>query len=274
MSLKHFLICTGAAAALSIQSCGGSAHDPGTPDGAIMSGVEAMKNNDASAWLDSALTQEQQDKLAAEWDKKRKDEPPNEMENKQFAEQMAKLKSGALIDEMMPMVEAQLGQINKEQIAGMVGMMSAGMLQSPGMTEEQNIQAQALVSSLNQWIMETDVTNPEHVREVLVIAQNTAKKLDIKDLNAAAAMSFDQLVDKGDLVLAGVKDALRIYGINLDETLDSMSVDNVVVNGDTADVTISYTLFGSKQTMKTTMVKQGKRWYDSNSSTKIEETLR
>ena len=118
MNLKHLLIGAGAAAVITLQSCGGSAvaADPSTPDGAIMTNVQAAKANDCSALVDCILTAEQRSKAAAQWEKQRNDNPPTPNENEQFAQQMDSLVSGAMIDQVMPMVEAQLGQYTNEQI--------------------------------------------------------------------------------------------------------------------------------------------------------------
>lgn len=276
MKLKHLVLSAGTAAMLAVQSCGGSASvsaDPSTPDGAIMASVQAFKSNNASEIVNTYLTAEQRSKAAAEWDNTRKNEKPSEEENQQFQMQMESLVSGQLIDQVMPMVEAQLAQVNNEQIAGMVGMMGGMALQSPDLTEEQKAQAGALMQSLSEWVKSADVTNPENVRKVLVIAQSAAKKLDLKDLNAVAALNFDQLIGKGDIVLAALKDALNVYGIDLNKSLDSMTIDKVDMNGDTATVTISFTIFGTKQTVTSTMTKQGNRWFDAESSKKIAEGL-
>ena len=276
MKLKHLILSAGTAAMLAVQSCGGSASipaDPSTPDGAIMASVQAFKSNNASEIVNTYLTAEQRSKAAAEWDKKRKEEKPSDAENQQFQMQMQSLVSGEIIDQVMPMVEAQLSQVNNEQIAGMVGMMGGMALQSPDLTDEQKAQAGALMQSLSEWVKTADVTNPENVRKVLQIAQGAAKKLDLKDLNAVTALSFDQLIGKGDVVIAALKDAFNVYGIDLDASMDSLSIDKVETNGDSATVTLSFTIFGTKQTVTSTMVKQGNRWFDAESSKKIAEGL-
>ncbi len=273
MTLKHCLMAGFAAGVICLQACGGSAApDPSTPDGSIMANVEAFKSNDVSAIVDNMLTPEQKADAAKKWDEQRKKEP-NEGEKQRFEAQMKSVTSGEFIDQMMPMVEAQLAQVNSEQLAGMVGMLAGGALNSPDLDAQQKEQAKVFLGSLTDWIKSADVANPEKVRSAMKVVQSTATKLNLKTMSDMQALSFDQLLDKGDVVLGGVKEALAIYDISIDKMLNSVSIDKVEQNGDAADVTVSFEIFGTKQTVTTNLKKINGKWAEAKSADKLNEQL-
>ena len=86
-------------------------------------------------------------------------------------------------------------------------------------------------------------------------------------------MTYDQLIDKADIVFAGLKDALNVYNISIDEVLDSVTVDKVEIKGENATITLSFEIFGSKQTATTTLKKVGNMWIEAKVSEKINESL-
>ena len=274
MSFKNYALGACAASLICLQACGGDAKaDASTPSGAIMSNVQALQSNDISAYVDSLLSAEQKSKLAAKWDEQRTSNPPSDMEKEQFETQMESLLSGKMIEEMMPMVEAQLAEVNSEQLSGMVSMFGGMALNSPDLDEAQKAQIGQLVSSLSEWVKKSDVCNPENVRTALKSIQNTAKKLNIHTLDDVMALNFDQLVDKGDVVFAGVKGALNVYGISIDDVLKSVKVDKVEAAGDITNVTVSYEIFGTKQTATTALKNVGGKWIETTMAAKMDEAF-
>ena len=276
MKLKHLVLSAGTAAMLAVQSCGGSASvsaDPSTPEGAIMASAQAVKSNNVSAIVDVYLTPEQRTKIAAEWDKKRKEEPVPDAANDTVKQQIEMLTSGALQEQYMPQVEQMLSQINTDMVSGMIQQVASNGVNDPSLTAAQQEQAKAVLMSMSEWVKSADIANPDNVRKVFTIAEDTVKKLGIKDARDFTALEFDQVLKKGDIILAGFKDIFKVYNINLDESLDSLTIDKVETNGDQSTVTMSYTIFGQKQTFTTTMTKQGNRWFDAESSKKIAEGL-
>jgi hypothetical protein len=272
MSFKHILLSAGTAAMFCFQSCGGSAHDPSTPGGSVMSTVEALKSNDVSGILDSVLTAEQKKKLSDEWDKNRKAEIPDQ-QNEMMAAQFEQFKSGAMNDMIMAQVTPALQSIDKSKLINMVQSINLNSSATPDMTPEQKKQAEAALASFTKWIETADITNPENVRKVLAIAQKGANNLGVSSPKELAALNFDQALEKADVVVGVLKDALKVYGISLDDTLNSIKVTKVEETGDKATVTVEYEAFGTKHTGTTTFVKIGNRWYGEDARKAMLENM-
>ena len=71
----------------------------------------------------------------------------------------------------------------------------------------------------------------------------TARDLNLKSVDEARALSYEQGMQKAGIVLGGVKQAFAVYGLNMDKALDSVKVETVSANGDAAKVKISYSAF-------------------------------
>lgn len=273
MSFKHILLSAGAAAMFCFQSCGGSAPDPSTPTGSVMSAVEAVKSNNVSDIVDCVLTPEQRSKVATEWKNNVSKNPPSDSENKRFAAQLDAFASGQMTDQVMGMVEPMLPNLTGEVLAGQIEQFAPMLLSGVATTPEKQAEMEAVKNSLVAWVKTAELNDPNKVRKVLGIAQNAAKSLGVKDLNDVAALSFDQLLGKGDIVLGAVKDALDVYGISIDDTMSSIKVTKVEEKGNTASVTIEYEMFGAKHSSTTVYNKVGNRWFDAESSKQMAQTF-
>jgi hypothetical protein len=109
---------------------------------------------------------------------------------------------------------------------------------------------------------------------VLAIATKTARDLDLKTLDQARALSFEQSMQKARIALGGFKAALGVYGFSVDQTLDSVKPEVVANDGKTASVKVSYTLLGAPLTATTEMVNVDGRWYGKDTIEKLKEEER
>ena len=89
----------------------------------------------------------------------------------------------------------------------------------------------------------------------------TARKLDLDSLTELHQMSFDQALAKGDLLLAGLKDIVAVYGLEVDDFLDSFEATTLSENGNEAVVAMSYEFLGTRHTTQAEMEKIGGRWF-------------
>ena len=118
--------------------------------------------------------------------------------------------------------------------------------------------------STAQWAQTTKFTDPALVKAAIAEICKTARALNLKSVDEARALSYDQGMQKAGVVLAGVKSVLGVYGLNVDKALDSIKVQAAPAVGDTAKVTVSYTAFDKPFTTEAEMVKVDGRWYGKN----------
>lgn len=236
--------------------------DTNTPNGAFQASLVALKNNDLKALFEQSMTAEQFNELAEGFEKN-KAKGFNEAEKAQFAQAMQMLTADGAEDQLMAMVSPQL-----EQAKAMLPMMLAmgkdqaimSIKNNPMLPDSQKETTAEIASAFMDWLGENDVLSEEVTRKALSEVIKTAKALDMKSLDALQNMSFDQALGKGGIVVGGLKNVLNVYGISLDDTLNSTEVSDVKVNGDNATMDVSFDFFGKNIKQTVNMVKKGGKW--------------
>jgi hypothetical protein len=77
-------------------------------------------------------------------------------------------------------------------------------------------------------------------------------------------MDFDQAMRSYGTAFAGLKQVLAIYGLPLDQALDSAHVVPLDYHPPYARVRIEYQLLGQLLSMESTLVLEDGRWYDQD----------
>jgi len=143
--------------------------------------------------------------------------------------------------------------------------------QNKDLSDADKQQAVAAINALAAWVQKTRFTDAESVKKVLAITTKTARDLNLKSLDEARALSFDQSMQKARVALGGFKEALAVYGFSVDQTLDSVKPEVVTNDGKAASVKVSYTLLGTPLTATTQMVNVDGRWYGKDTIEKLKE---
>jgi hypothetical protein len=78
---------------------------------------------------------------------------------------------------------------------------------------------------------------------------------------------------KGGIALAGTKDLLKVYGLDVDAMLDGVAAELVAAEGDTARVKVSYPLQGKTVSFEMDMVKRDGAWYGATAIRDAEADL-
>ena len=167
--------------------------------------------------------------------------------------------------------DAQYQQQVPMYVAMGSGWLQGMVQQNKDMTEEAKAQAIAAINALAAWVQKTRFTEPEAVKKVLAIASKAARDINLKTLDEARALSFEQSMDKGRIAFLALKEALAVYGFSLDQTLDSVKPEVVSNDGKTAKVKVAYTLLDAPLAMETELVNLDGRWYGKEALEKLSE---
>lgn len=235
--------------------------DTNSPNGAFLAMVQALKNNDVNAMMQSSMSPADYDKAVAEFEKAKS--APSESDKAQFAQTMGMLTGDGAVDKLMAMVSPQLEQARTQ--LPMLLMMGKGMVgpsiqSNPDIPDDQKESITKLANAFIDYASETDLVSEEITRKAITSAVNTAKSLDMNSLDELQNMSFDQAMGKASLVMGGVKDIMSVYGISVDDMLDSIKVSDVVETGDTASMKLAYEFFGESFDQTVKMKKENDKW--------------
>ena len=241
---------------------------PSTPDAAIVATVAALRANNVSAFLQNVLPPAEMVKLKTDWTKDVNKDPISDEDRKQFADTITKLTAPGAEDKLYSEIEPQLKEFDAKTAQQMPMMIAMGqgfaqsaIQQSKDLNDQQKQQTQTLIDATAKWAQTVKFTDPTLVKGAIAIACKTARDLNLKSIDEARAMNYDQAMQKAGVVVGGVKQVFAIYGLNMDKALDSVKVETASTTADTAKVKVSYTAFDQPFSTESDLVKVDGKWY-------------
>ena len=284
MSTRLFRVALVALLAAAAVGCGNqqsptpAAVNANTPEATIHRNVELLKAGDLGGLMQNALPPADYEKVKADWTKANNERPVTDEDRQKFQETMTRLTAPDADKTIYAEIEPQLKQFDaqyQQQIPMYVAMgqgwLTGMVQQNKDLSDADKQQAVAAINALAAWVQKTRFTDAESVKKVLAITTKTARDLNLKSLDEARALSFDQSMQKARVALGGFKEALAVYGFSVDQTLDSVKPEVVTNDGKAASVKVSYTLLGTPLTATTQMVNVDGRWYGKDTIEKLKE---
>jgi hypothetical protein len=192
-------------------------------------------------------------------------EPTSDADRAEFAEKLARITAADAVDTLMAEFEPKLEEA-RPQAAGAL-LMAFGAMQmavnSPEskLTEDQRLVLQAALPGIQQWASTTDFLNSQTLRDALTLLTDAARQTGIDSIDQLKALPLEGVLDRARPVLAAAKDAVQLYGIDLDAVVDSLQVDVLENDGARARVRTTVTLFGAPVWHEHELVLVEGRWY-------------
>ncbi len=284
MSTRLFRVALVALLAAAAVGCGNqespktAAVNANTPDATIRKSAELLKQNDIAGVMQNALPPADYEKLKADWSKANNERPVTDEDRQKFEETMTRLTAPDADKTIYAEIEPQLKQFDAQYtqqipmyVAMGQGWLTGMVQQNKDLSDADKQQAVAAINALAAWVQKTRFTDAESVKKVLAITTKTARDLNLKTLDEARALTFDQSMGKAKIALGGFKEALGVYGFSVDQTLDSVKPEVASNDGKAASVKVSYTLLGTPLSATTEMVNVDGRWYGKDTIEKLKE---
>jgi len=239
-----------------------------SPDAAVLASVKAVRTNNVAGLLENALPAAEVAKMKADWVKEINKDPVTEEDRHKFAEQMSKLTAPGAEDKLYAELEPQLKQFEQQSAQQMPMMIAMGqgfiqsaIQQSKELNDQQKQQTTALIDATAKWAQTAKFTDAALAKQAIGVICKTARDLNIKTLDEARALNYDQAMQKAGIALGGLKQVVALYGLSMDNALDSVKVETVSANGDAAKVKVTYTAFDQPFTTESDLVKVDGKWY-------------
>lgn len=233
------------------------------PHETVEQSAQALKHNDLGALLRISLPDDKYAEVKAQWEAKKR-EPISEEDRAEYARMMETLTQDDAVNKLMVQIEPQLEQMRAQMpmfIGMFQGIAQSAITQSEEMTEEQRQQAQKAITAVAAWAQRTDLASAERARDAVTIAVDTANEVDLPTLDGVRALSYEEMLKKAGIALAGIKDMLSVYDLHVDRTLDSVRAETVTERGDAATVRTSLDFLGTQQVYEGEYVKLDDRWF-------------
>ena len=192
-------------------------------------------------------------------------QPASEEQRAEFAEALQRFTAPDAVEQLMAELEPQLEKA-RPQAPGAL-LMAFGAMQvaiaSPEseLTEEQRAALQGALPGIQQWASSTDFLSSDALRRALTLVTDAARRSGVDDIDDIRAMPLEAVLDRAAPVFAAAKQAVRLYGIDLDAVADSLQVEVLEIQGDTARVRTSVTVFDAPLWAEHDMVLVEGRWY-------------
>lgn len=238
-----------------------------TPADAVRSINTAFRRNDVAGLLKAALPPSEFAELSTQWDRIRAEMSFSDEERAQFGAAMATLTQKGAVDAIMTTLEPQLQQLDQQMAQlPMAIMMGSGLAismieQDENLSPEQKKQVRQIMEAMSQWAIKTPFNERARIRKAVEAAATTAEQLGMRDLEELKAMSFEQLLLKSGIVLAGLKRMLEAFDFSIDQSLDSLKVEVVSEKGDEATVRTTFTMLGVPIVSEGVLIRREGGWY-------------
>ncbi|WP_049623336.1 hypothetical protein [Frateuria defendens] len=240
-----------------------------TPEAAVMQSVALIKAGDFNGFWKHALPPADYATLRADWTLPRPGQPPISNEDRaRFATTMQQLTAPDAETRLYGQLQPQLAQAEqkyKDQLPMLIGLgqsvLKSGVAQNQTLSAEQKQQANAVIDVLAPWAQQVPWFDPAKAKQAVGVVAATARKLDLKSPDQLRTMDFDNAMQRYATAFAGAKDLLAIYGLSVDQALDSVKATPIDNAKGRARVRLDYTLLGKPLSTETVLVQQDGRWY-------------
>ncbi|MFC4526202.1 hypothetical protein ISN76_19755 [Dyella halodurans] len=243
-----------------------------TPEASVQQSLALIKAGDFADFWKHSLPPADFATLRADWVRPRPDAQPISAEDRadfiknvqQLTAPDAEIKLYALARPKLSQLEAQY----HDQLPVMIGIgqaiVATGVAQSKELTSLQKQQATEVINVLAPWAQQVPWFDQGKAKQAIAVVVSTARQLDLKTPEALRAMDFDTAMQKYSIGFLGIKQLLSIYGLSIDDTLDSVRVTTLENRNGHARVRIDYTLLGKPLSTESSLIEQEGRWYSED----------
>jgi len=261
---------------LLLGACHGKDNDsqPGgsTPEAAVQSSVNLLKAGNFSGFWKHALPPADLATLRADWQRHQQSQPTITAQDRaRFGAAMQQLTApGAqarLYAELQPKL-TRMQQQYQDQLPVLLkvgaALLKSRVAQNPQLTAAQKAQANSVLDVLEPWAQQAPWFDLAKAKQAIGVSVATARALALQSPDQLRAMDFDTAMGKYAQGFAGLRQLLAIYGLSIDDTLNSVRLTQLSRSRGHAVVKIDYTLLGKPLSTESSLVEQDGRWYSED----------
>ena len=235
--------------------------------------VRSLRANDLAALVRATVPPAKLQEIRQAYELKR-GEPTSPEERAEFEEKLARFTAPDAVDTLMAEIEPKLVEA-RPQVAGatMMGIGAAQMaIASPesDLTADQRATLQAALPGIQRWVTTTDFLSSTSMRQALTLITDAARSTGVANLDQLKMLSFEEVLAKAGSLLAASKQAVRIYGLDLDAIAASAQVETLAIEGSTARVRTTVTVFDAPVSGEFELELVEGRWYGKHALEEID----
>jgi len=231
-----------------------------------------FRNNDLMGLAQAAIPASKWEQFRSLYDLKRT-EPVSDDEREKFAEQIDRIAGPDAVDKLMAEIEPKLEE-NRPKLPGAM-LMGFGALQmainseDSELTPEQRESLRQAFPGIQQWANDTDFLSSDKMRQALTLVSDAVRNAGVMDLDQLRALPLETALQRGGDVLSAAKRAVGLYGIDINAIADTLKVETLEIDGDTARVRATVTVFNAPFSIEYDLVLVEGRWYGKDAAEHI-----
>ena len=200
-------------------------------------------------------------------------QPITPAERKKFSEGIAKLTDANAVDKFMLEIEPKLVEARPKAMGalliGMGALQVALASDDSQLTAEQRAALQRAMPGIQKWAAETDFLSSISMRQAFSLLSDAARNTGVRSIDELKMLSFEQALSKAGTLLAASKQALYLYGLDVNAIADSLQVQVLKQEGKSARVRTTITIFDAPISSEMDLVLLEGRWYSKTSIAKL-----
>lgn len=241
--------------------------------------VRSLRGNDLAAALRASVPPSKLQEIQLAYEQARS-RPISDADRAEFEQAIARITAPNAVDQLMVEIEPKLIEA-RPQAQGAIMMALGGLqmaLASPDaeLTPEQRESLRQMLPGLQQWLTGRDFLSSATMRQALSLVTQAARDAAVANLDQLQMLTFDEVLARGGRVFAASKQALKLYGLDLDAIADTLDVQVLAIEGNTARVRTTVTVFDAPISTEYELVLVDGRWYgkDALEHIRVEADLR
>jgi len=156
----------------------------------------------------------------------------------------------------------------------MSGFLTAAIAANPTLSEAERTHAKGLLDAAKTWAGDqTTFTDEARARQAIATAVQTARSLDLPNLEDAGKLELEPVLDKAGIAFRGAKSMATAYGIDVDAALSQVQAEVIAIDGAKALVRVRYPLLGETVTFEQPMVQIDGGWYRQDAVESLQASL-
>ncbi|MET0616220.1 MAG: hypothetical protein ABWZ54_00525 [Luteibacter sp.] len=260
-----------------LAGCGKKKEAPGTPGGgspedAVRESLDLIRDGRFDMFWKHALPPADFATLRADWPRRNEaTEPMNADDRAKFEAGVKRLTEADAEKKLFADLRPTLLRFDRDYkdqmplISGVGQSMALTAIdQARDLTVPQKRQLREAVNVIAPWTQTVAWGDQAKAKEAIGVLVDTARKAKLTTPDALHAMNFEQSMATWSASWLGFKRLLAVYGLMVDKSFESVSIDTLENSGGSAHVTITYTLLDKPIQTDSTLVLLDGRWYDSD----------
>lgn len=258
-----------------LSGCGREPVAPGDPVAAVEGLAEAIKDNDLVRYSKLSLPPKLHTQMQQRWNAELAQAPPlTDAQRKDHARYMKQMMEPGAEAKLFKRYESKLkkfqAEINSQWpvMKGAAQIFVTGAIQAnEDLTSAERDHAKAVSQAILQWLKPAVFSDKQKAREAIAVICQTAREVNLPEAEQIHQLSMIGSLEKGSIALKGLKDLARIYGADIDESLDNLEAKLVDADasGNEATVEVNYVLLDKEISFEIEMTRIDDRWYPADS---------